>query len=774
MGNSAGGAASGSTPSGSVREGSDEETEDPRTLELEDQLKAEGWSEAAVQRMLDQMMNEMLYSEEMKKKLNKLPHSQKQTIVESYIANRKKKEDSPDLWAKQVVDLKVGRDEEVKVVCNVVKDLRPKLSFVGRSWLEQFNKAGGLKALIDIGDQISKNFKENYDAIYRAHPDKASTRIRRLIEAMMACLKCLRLFMDIENGPEIIATNSSNLYIQCIRWMEFPENGVRHDALQILTIQVLDGNVYVDASQHPRLIAHMMQNSNPENVKFAGEIMILINTIVQSHESFRERLEARNQFISAGITDVLVQTRVWIATQEPIDKALNAEGLKALKTHLDVWEASKDESHDEKEIELSDLRHAFIKLYDNAHKKGQQKDVLEIVDILNQVPDTCTDFSSVKEKLKTYVSNPEETELKSSSVKQTSSPGIPAPPVPSTVSSPSPIPSAATPPPPPPPPPSLAPPPPPSLAPPPPPPAPAAPGAPPPAVVPKALTASSAPKSTVPFKQRAPNRRRIHWDKIDSKKAEETFWKSVDLKAVAKQIDTSLLEKSFALNDIEKPEKGKAPGDFKKKEPKKEKITLLAEKKTRQIELALHKFKVKPLDIKEILLSGDEERITLEALNQLLTSMPEEEDIAAVRAFKGDKSELGNAEAFVDVMASIPLLEKRLKTWLFKQKFSELVMDANRHIQVIQHGLDAIEGSKSFHKILAVILVMGNYLNEGTEKGEAVGFKLSTLEKLSSVRSADGSISFLEFVSKWVDSKSPDSKQFLEDLAPVYEAKLGR
>ena len=54
-------------------------------------------------------------------------------------------------------------------------------------------------------------------------------------------------------------------------------------------------------------------------------------------------------------------------------------------------------------------------------------------------------------------------------------------------------------------------------------------------------------------------------------------------------------------------------------------------------------------------------------------------------------------------------------------------------------------------KLLEAILKAGNRMNAGTSRGNAQAFKLSSLRKLSDVRSSDGKTTLLHFCSrgKW-------------------------
>jgi len=53
---------------------------------------------------------------------------------------------------------------------------------------------------------------------------------------------------------------------------------------------------------------------------------------------------------------------------------------------------------------------------------------------------------------------------------------------------------------------------------------------------------------------------------------------------------------------------------------------------------------------------------------------------------------------------------------------------------------------QELHALLQIVLDIGNALNAGTSKGNAVGFKLSTLLKLAELKAADKKTTLLHYV----------------------------
>lgn len=95
-----------------------------------------------------------------------------------------------------------------------------------------------------------------------------------------------------------------------------------------------------------------------------------------------------------------------------------------------------------------------------------------------------------------------------------------------------------------------------------------------------------------------------------------------------------------------------------------------------------------------------------------------------------------------------------------------------------QHALAAIEqlaqacvelsGSESLVRVFGCVLALGNRMNAGTPRGNAKAFDIDTLSVLSSMRSTDGSTSFIEYVADvaLTDSDSESEDAVAEAGAP--------
>jgi hypothetical protein len=72
-----------------------------------------------------------------------------------------------------------------------------------------------------------------------------------------------------------------------------------------------------------------------------------------------------------------------------------------------------------------------------------------------------------------------------------------------------------------------------------------------------------------------------------------------------------------------------------------------------------------------------------------------------------------------------------------------------------------------------IVLAVGNYLNGGTRRGEAFGFKLTSLSKLTDTKTADNKRTLLHYIVDIVENQAPHLLNFADELVHVTAASKG-
>jgi len=123
-------------------------------------------------------------------------------------------------------------------------------------------------------------------------------------------------------------------------------------------------------------------------------------------------------------------------------------------------------------------------------------------------------------------------------------------------------------------------------------------------------------------------------------------------------------------------------------------------------------------------------------------------------------------------LASIPLLEERLRCWSFLLEFKEHMTNIAGPLNALDAGIKEVRGSEALKQILGVILALGNYMNGGTNKGQADGFNLDVLNKLSGVKDGDNKMSLFDYAYKLAKNNFPDNYNKLGEQLQHLDAAI--
>jgi len=121
-------------------------------------------------------------------------------------------------------------------------------------------------------------------------------------------------------------------------------------------------------------------------------------------------------------------------------------------------------------------------------------------------------------------------------------------------------------------------------------------------------------------------------------------------------------------------------------------------------------------------------------------------------------------------------IRKRLELWQFKIEFASTCKDNQDKITTLKGAVDTIRDSKSFKFMMQYILIAGNYMNNSTKKGEAIGFKIETLTTLEQIKSEDQTQSLLSFIVMQLRINHPlgleFAEQFISKLPPAVKLDI--
>ncbi|XP_051954813.1 disheveled-associated activator of morphogenesis 1-like isoform X2 [Xyrauchen texanus] len=321
-------------------------------------------------------------------------------------------------------------------------------------------------------------------------------------------------------------------------------------------------------------------------------------------------------------------------------------------------------------------------------------------------------------------------------------------------------------PPPPPPPPGSAmlppPPPPPPGGPPPPPGHPPFGGAPPPPGAPMgpSMKKKNIPQPSNPLKS-------FNWAKISESKLEGTIWADVDDCRVFKILDLGDIEKTFsAYQRQQKETEDDALSSKKVKE-----LSVIDGRRAQNCNILLSRLKLSNEEIKRAILTMDEqEDLPKDMLEQMLKFVPEKSDVDLLEEHKHELDRMAKADRFLYEMSRINHYQQRLQSLYFKKKFAERIAEIKPKIEALTKASKEVLHSKNLKQLLEVVLAFGNYMNKG-QRGNAYGFKISSLNKIADTKSSiDKNITLLHYLITILEKKYSKVMVFQDELHNVPEA----
>ncbi|XP_039548260.1 disheveled-associated activator of morphogenesis 1b isoform X1 [Pimephales promelas] len=331
-------------------------------------------------------------------------------------------------------------------------------------------------------------------------------------------------------------------------------------------------------------------------------------------------------------------------------------------------------------------------------------------------------------------------------------------------------------PPPPPPPPGSAmmppPPPPPPGGPPPPPGRPPFGGAPPPPGGPMgpSLKKKNIPQPSNPLKS-------FNWAKLSENKLEGTVWTDVDDSKVFKILDLVDIEKTFSAYQRQQDffmvnnSKQKETEEDVLSSKKVKELSVIDGRRAQNCNILLSRLKLSNEEIKRAILTMDEqEDLPKDMLEQMLKFVPEKSDVDLLEEHKHELDRMAKADRFLYEMSRINHYQQRLQSLYFKKKFAERIAEIKPKVEALIKASKEVLHSRNLKQLLEVVLAFGNYMNKG-QRGNAYGFKISSLNKIADTKSSiDKNITLLHYLITILEKKYSKVMLFSEELQNVPEA----
>lgn len=262
--------------------------------------------------------------------------------------------------------------------------------------------------------------------------------------------------------------------------------------------------------------------------------------------------------------------------------------------------------------------------------------------------------------------------------------------------------------------------------------------------------------------------KKLNWQKLPSNVARErnSMWATLGSPCTAAvEPDFSSIEQLFSFPTAKPKEPSAAPA---RKEPKE--VTFLDSKKSLNLNIFLKQFKCSNEEVTSMIQAGDTSKFDVEVLKQLLKLLPEKHEIENLRAFTEERAKLSNADQFYVLLLDIPCYPLRVECMMLCEG-TAIVLDMVRpKAQLVLTACESLLTSQRLPVFCQLILKIGNFLNYGSHTGDADGFKISTLLKLTETKSQQSRVTLLHHVLEEVEKSHPDLLQLSRDLEPPSQA----
>ncbi|XP_069129886.1 uncharacterized protein [Argopecten irradians] len=673
-------------------------------------------------------------------------------------------------------------------------------------WILRFLHSDGLELLFESLEQISKQKPISFlDAVLQ-----------------VGCVECVKTVMDSSLGLDYIVENKdfTPKFAAALDTENVTVKKQVFELLSALCVYSKDGytralealDKYKEAKKQKYRFSLLIDElKSAESVEYKTILLEFINCIIIYTNKIEDRIRIRNEFFGLKLQEIINQLR----RQDDLDPNVNVQ--------LDVFVEHKANDDEQlpgaKGVDLNcslDVFHTIFKTVDDTPQEIHFLTCLQHMLKIDPNDANCDIIWQTVEKLvcrATLVESEADAQKllrqrerstdglqcpnckahervtsprRGNSSSSIALPGLsdsnespktaPVPP-PAAPPPPPPILGGAPPPPPPPPPPGI------GGAPPPPPP-PGMPGAPPPPPSfnlkgPNARNGViiKLPQQNVPKPKT--KMRSLQWQKIPTNKVlsgKPNIWSTAGRRfnGYVSNMDFEAIEELFSVPSPQTTavttNQNGTPGTLERKKKESTEVNLLDGKRSLNVNIFLRQFRMPNEQIVQLLRDGASERFESERLKGLLRILPDQDEIERLQSFDGDKDRLGSAEQFFLCLLGLPQYKLRIEGMLVKEEFKANMDYIKPHVEAVIETANEIKAHDDLQELFYLVLIAGNYLNGGNYAGDAAGFKLSSLVKLTETRANKPRMNLLHFVIMQAEDKNPELLTFPEKLKYLKDA----
>ncbi|KAF1377084.1 hypothetical protein PFLUV_G00218260 [Perca fluviatilis] len=251
--------------------------------------------------------------------------------------------------------------------------------------------------------------------------------------------------------------------------------------------------------------------------------------------------------------------------------------------------------------------------------------------------------------------------------------------------------------------------------------------------------------------------KKLNWQKLPARAvtAQQSLWTSSSVDSV--EPDYCSIEQLFSLPPTETKTRTKA-----KAEPKE--ISFIDAKKNLNLNIFLKQFKCSHEDFVSLIRRGDRSKFDVEVLKQLIKLLPEKHEIENLKSLQTDRDKLASVDKFYLQLLDVPSYSLRIECMLLCVESSCVLENLKPKAELLDRACQSVKESVRLPSFCKLILSVGNFLNYGTHTGNAEGFKIGTLLKLTETKANKSRITLLHHILEEAEQNHPDLLNLPDDL----------
>lgn len=257
--------------------------------------------------------------------------------------------------------------------------------------------------------------------------------------------------------------------------------------------------------------------------------------------------------------------------------------------------------------------------------------------------------------------------------------------------------------------------------------------------------------------------RQLQWEKLAQVKG--TVWEKIDSTTWESEIDYKNLENTFRYD----------PSTSRNAFPEERRVSfsstgaaLMDPKNARNMQIVLGRLKLTHQELRTSLLRMDENIWTESIVHEIIKYLPNKSEMEEIVKHYQDPANLietkVTAERMSFELSKIKGLEDRLRSIELKAIIGDWHVNVLKQLDSLLKGLEDLRERDSLKSFLGLALATGNFLNSGTYKANALGFKIESLLKIREMKTTEGNSNLFVYLLDFLHQAKPDVLALPADL----------